>query len=183
MEEQTAPEEKEHLKGLIEAILFVQPEPISYRKLANMINKDVSNVKAIVKELQSEYIERKSGIRIQEIAGGIRLGTNEIYGEELKKIIHFRKKQKLSKAALETLAIIAYKQPITRAEIEFIRGISIDGVVKDLMEKNFIKIVGRKNAPGAPALYGTTKEFLQYFGLKSIKDLPTLQEIKELKFE
>ena len=148
-----------------------------------MIKENISNVKEVVKELQNEYIMRNSGIKIQEIAGGIRLGTNELYGEELKKIFQRRKKQKLSKAALETLAIIAYKQPITRTEIEFIRGVSIDGVMKDLMEKNFVKIVGRKNVPGAPALYGTTKEFLQYFGLKSIKDLPTLREIKALTFE
>lgn len=175
--------EKEYLKGLIEAVLFLSTEEISLNKLASMLNKDLQIVKELVEELKNDYINRKAGIRIQQLAGGIRLGTNEIYAEELKKIFATVKKQKMSKAALETLAIIAYKQPITRSEIEFIRGVSVDGVIKDLMEKNFIKIVGKKNTVGGPALYGTTKEFLQYFGLKSIKDLPTLKEIKELKFE
>jgi len=175
--------EREYYKGLIESILFLSNEPLTFNKIAELVNKEVSFIKELISELSKEYVSRKSGLRIQELAGGIRISTAEIYGEELKRIFKSTRKQKLSKAALETLAIIAYKQPITRAEIEAIRGVSVDGVIKELMKINFIKIVGRKESPGAPALFGTTKEFLQYFGLKSIKDLPTLEEIKELKFE
>jgi segregation and condensation protein B len=117
-------QEKEYLKGLIEAVLFLHCEPINYSKLSEMLQKDIQTVKEIIKNLQEEYENRKSGIKIQEIAGNIVFSTNEIYSEDLKRIFKFNNKKKLSKAALETLAIIAYKQPITKAEIEDIRGVS-----------------------------------------------------------
>ncbi|MBN1898481.1 MAG: SMC-Scp complex subunit ScpB [Spirochaetes bacterium] len=171
------------LKGLVEAILFVHSEPITYGKLSEMVQNDTSHIKQVIKELAIDYQNRNAGIKIMEMAGGVRLGTNEAYGEKLKSLFQAKKKQKFSKASLETLAIIAYKQPITRSEIETIRGVSIDNGLRDLMERDLIKITGRKDSPGAPALYGTTKKFLQYFGLKSIKELPTLKEIKELNFD
>ncbi len=175
--------DEKYLRGLIEAVLFLQSEPITYNKLSSILKKEASIIKKEIKILQEEYKNRYAGIQIQELAGGIRMSTNEIYGDDLKKIFATKKGQKLSQASLETLAIIAYKQPITRAEIESIRGVSVDGIVRDLMEKGFIKVVGKKDIAGAPSLYGTTKDFLQYFGLKSIRDLPTLKEIKELKFD
>ncbi len=170
-------------KELIEAILFVEVEPVSYKKLSDMLKISVKEIRKYINELAEEYETREAGIHIVEIGNGIKMTTNPKYAEFLKEFYKSRKKVKFSKAALETLAIIAYKQPITKAEIEDIRGVSSDFVVRDLLEKRLVRITGRKDVPGKPMQYGTTKEFLLIFGLKNINDLPTLKEIKELNFE
>lgn len=172
-----------YYKGLIEAILYIETEPVSHKKLSELLNLETKKIKELLGDLNKEYIERQSGLQINEIANEIRISTNVLYGEFLKNYYNTQHKSKFSKSSLETLAIIAYKQPITRSEIEDIRGVSSDNAVRDLLEKKLIKIVGRKKVPGNPILYGSTKEFLAFFGLKNINDLPTLKEIKELKFE
>jgi len=128
-------------------------------------------------ELKTDYNAR--GIQLVEIAEGYQLCTREEYAEWIKKFYKIDKGSKLSQASLETLSIIAYKQPITRVELEEIRGVDSGGVVRTLLEKNLIKNMGRKKVPGRPMMYGTTRKFLEYFGLKSLSDLPTLEEFKD----
>jgi segregation and condensation protein B len=138
-----------------------------------------SDIRALLQELQSEYEEANRGFRLVEIAGGFQLCTTPEVASWLKKLYASKHKEHLSRPALETLAIVAYKQPLVRAEIEFIRGVNVDGVIKVLLERNLIRIVGRRESPGRPILYGTTNEFLQYFGLNSLEDLPRLGEFTE----
>lgn len=170
-------------KGLIEAILFLEPEAVDYKKLADLLQVDVRKIKQLLIELNNEYQQHQSGLQLNEAANAVRLGTNQRYAEFLKAYYSSKHKSKFSRSSLETLAIVAYKQPITRGEIEDIRGVSSDNAIHDLLEKKLLKIVGRKKVPGNPIQYGTSKEFLAYFGLKKLNDLPTLKEIKELKFE
>src|SRR3989337_4118490 len=134
-------------------------------------------------ELQHEYDRRLSGLRIVEVAGGFQIASRPELAQWIKRLRKVKQSSRLSKPSLETLAIIAYKQPIVKAEIEDIRGVDSAGVIKGLLDKRFVKIIGRKDLPGRPILYATTQEFLQYFGLKDISDLPTLQEFNELAEE
>ncbi len=171
-------------KALLEAILFIEVEPISYKKLSDMLKIPVKEVKKYVVELADDYKKRESGLYISELGNGVKMTTNPVYADFLKQFYKKKRKMKFSKAALETLAIIAYRQPITKAEIESIRGVSSDAIVRDLLDKKLVKVVGKKeDVPGKPMLYGTTKEFLLMFGIKSIKDLPKIKEIKESSFE
>lgn len=172
-----------YFKGLIEALLFIETEILSLNKIAEVLNLELKNVRQLVDELKEEHSKSNSGLLIVELANGLRLATNPIYGDMLKAYYKARYRQKFSKASLETLAIIAYKQPITRPEIEDIRGVSSDNSIKDLIEKKMIKMLGRKKVPGNPIQYGTTKDFLTFLGLKDVHDLPTLKEIKELNFD
>jgi len=167
----------EKLKKIIEALLFVSEKPLTVRQIAEVCDENaITDIKAAVKSLQEDYNLGERGIHIQEVAGGYRFSTSPDCAEYLKKLYTKRRVFRLSAPALETLAIIAYKQPVTRAEIEFIRGVNVDGVVKTLEERQLIKNKGRKDVLGRPMLYGTTEEFLHYFGLKSLDDLPTLEE-------
>jgi len=134
-------------------------------------------IKRIMGELISDYRDRDGGIHIVEIANGYQMVTNPRYAPWIKKFMGAQPSNKLSMPALETLAIIAYRQPIIKAEIEQIRGVNSDGVIKTLLERRLIRIMGRKEAPGRPLLYGTTREFLQYFGLKDLTELPTLKDL------
>ena len=140
-----------------------------------------SEIKTAILNLQSEYEERKSGILVVEIAEGYQLLSNPNYASYLRSFYKTKHKEKLSKPALESMAIIAYKQPVTRSDIEVIRGVNSDGVVSHLLSKELIKVIGRKDVPGHPFVYGTTKQFLEYFGLKSLDDLPTLEEFPALQ--
>ncbi|MDA8156592.1 MAG: SMC-Scp complex subunit ScpB [Actinomycetota bacterium] len=162
---------------MLEALLFAAGEPITAADLKKITGLPESDIKDIVDELRSDYHERGGGILISEVAGGYQMHTNPDNCDWAKK---FRAEPpaKFSPAALETLAVIAYKQPITRAEVDTLRGVNSDGVVKTLLEKRLIKIVGRKEAPGKPLLYGTTQEFLTHFGLKDLTGLPTLKEFE-----
>lgn len=168
--------EDSHKKAILEALLFVAGEPITQGSIIKATEMQESEIKRLMGELISEYRERNSGILIFEVADGYQMVTNPDYGIWVKKFKNINYSSRLSQASLETLSIIAYKQPITKLEIDQLRGVNSDGAIKSLYEKRLIKIVGKKEAPGRPFLYGTTKEFLQYFGLKNLSDLPAITD-------
>ena len=172
----------EHVKGVIEALLFVNEKPVVFQQIKEILEGVSANeIKAAVAGLQRDYENRKSGIAIVEIAEGYQMLSNSAYASYIRSFYKTRHKEKLSKPALETLAIIAYKQPVTRNDIELIRGVNSDGVMVHLLSKELIKAVGRKDVAGRPYLYGTTKLFLEYFGLKSLTDMPRLESIAALQ--
>lgn len=164
-------------KALLEALLFLSGEPVMPLTLKSVSGLDEAEIKRLMEEIITDYRDRNGGILIAEIAAGYQMITNPDYAAWIRKFDSSIVSNKLSAAALETLAIIAYKQPMIKAEVEQIRGANSDGVVKTLLDRRLIKIVGKKEAPGKPMLYGTTKDFLQYFGLKDITELPTLKEL------
>ena len=164
-------------KSSLEAILFLSGDVITASALKDIIELPESEIKRLMEELIADYKERNKGLLIVEIANGYQMVTNPDYAELVKKYRSTHVSSRLSMPALETLAIIAYKQPIIRAEIEQIRGVNSDSAIRTLYEKRLIKIMGRKEAPGRPFLYGTTREFLQYFGLKDLTELPTLKDL------
>jgi segregation and condensation protein B len=173
--------ERDELKSAFEALLFASEKPliIEQMKEAFMDAPTEAEIRGILDELRKEYEAQNRGFRLLEIAGGYQIVTDPRFSEHLKRFYQSRLKKKLSQATLETLSVVAYKQPVTRADIEFIRGVSVDGAVRTLLEKGLVKIVGRKEVPGRPMLYGTTKEFLDHFGLNTIKELPALSEFSE----
>jgi len=168
-------------ESVIEAILFATDEPLSAERLVNIsqLNGGVRQVKKCIAALNQHYIETKRAFRIEEIAGGYQMMTLPEYNNWLKNLLKQRADNKLSPAALETLAIIAYKQPIIRADIEAIRGVACGEIIRTLMYKGLIKITGKAEILGRPLLYGTTKKFLQVFGLNDLKDLPKAEELKQ----
>ena len=173
--------ENSELKGIIEALLFVAGEPLSIDRIKAILeDADKKDIQAMLWELQHEYDMRLSGLRILEVAGGFQIASRPELAQWIKRLRKVKQSSRLSKPSLETLAIIAYKQPLVKAEIEDIRGVDSSGVLKGLLDKHMIKIVGRKDVAGRPILYATTREFLQYFGLRDISDLPTLKEFTEL---
>jgi segregation and condensation protein B len=165
-------------KPLVEAVLFLSGEPVMLADLKAVTGLSEAEITDILDELSEEYAERGGGVLIGKIAGGWQMHTNPECGELLRMFKGAARSQKLSLPALETLAIIAYRQPIIKAEVEDLRGVNSDGVIKTLVERRLIKIVGRKEAPGKPLLYGTTREFLEYFGLKDLSELPTLKDLE-----
>jgi len=169
--------EVKEVKSLIEALLFVSGEPLSAADLKTATEIPEADIRQILGDMITEYREKDMGLLILEIAGGYQMVTNPSYAQWIRKFRNTSTSNKLSAPALETLAIIAYNQPLIKAEIEQIRGVGADGVIKTLLDKRLIKIMGRKEVPGKPLLYGTTREFLQYFGLKDLTDLPTLKEL------
>ncbi|VAX36578.1 Segregation and condensation protein B [hydrothermal vent metagenome] len=171
----------DHIKGVIETLLFISEKPVTLDQIKGALETvSGAEVKAVIKVLQNDYQERKSGMTIIEIAGGYQMLSNPVYATYIREFYKTKHKERLSKPALESLAIIAYKQPVTRSDIELIRGVNSDGVVNHLLSKELLKTVGRKDVAGRPYLYGTTKQFLEYFGLKSLKDLPKLEEFPSL---
>lgn len=171
--------ENKEIKSIIESLLFIAAEPLTLDALKNILQVDKKETEKVVRELIDEYQLRNSGIFIVEVAGGFQMVTNPSSAPWVKKLLATTIPIRLSQQSLETLSIIAYKQPIIKAEIEAIRGVNSDGVVKTLLERRLIRILGRKEVPGRPLLYGTTKEFLQYFGLKDLSELPTLKEFQD----
>ena len=169
--------------ALVEAILFLETEPIDAGTVAKIgdLSKDV--VLEAVSRLQRRYEAEDTGVEIVDIAGGFLLSPKVALWPHLKRRYGKKNETVLSRAALETLSIIAYSQPITRSEIESIRGVSADGMIRLLLAKNMIKVVGKQETPGKPALYGTTQDFLKSFRLSSIADLPKLDEIEQERFE
>ncbi|GAB4388426.1 MAG: SMC-Scp complex subunit ScpB [Thermodesulfovibrionales bacterium] len=165
-------------KRLVEAVLFLSGEPVAPSELKAATGLQEDEIRDLLEELVSDYAERDGGVVISRIAGGYQMHTNPGCGEMLRMYKGAAKAQKLSLPALETLAIIAYRQPIIKAEIEDLRGVNTDGVLKTLVDRRLVKIVGRKEAPGKPLLYGTTREFLEYFGLKDLSELPTLKDLE-----
>src|SRR6059036_2679868 len=155
------------LKGILEAILFVSGEPLSVDRMLGVVEGVArEELMSALRALQADYAAEGRGLQLIEVAGGFEMA---------------KEGARLSRSAMETLAIVAYKQPAVRAEIEQIRGVDSAGVLKTLLERRLIRIVGRKDAPGRPIMYGTTRQFLQAFGLKDLADLPALRDIKELK--
>lgn len=168
-------------ESVTEAVLFASDEPLSVSRLSGIVGTSAKQINNYVKSLNDKYAAQNRAFRIEQIAGGFQMMTLNCYNHWLKKLLSSRGDSKLSPAALETLAIIAYKQPVIRADIESIRGVSVGEVVRSLMYKGLIKIVGRAEVLGRPMLYGTTKKFLEVFGLGSLKDLPEVEELKEPK--
>ncbi len=167
--------------AIIEALIFASDGPLPPRKIVEILPHLTERlVRRAVEELNAAYRQTERTFVIEEVAGGFRFFTLPEFEPFLKKLYANRSQQRLSQKALETLAIIAYRQPITRQEIEEIRGVSADGVIRTLLARNLITIAGRAEAPGSPFLYKTTKTFLEYFGLNSLNDLPKLKEIDEL---
>ncbi|MBA4392119.1 MAG: SMC-Scp complex subunit ScpB [Desulfobacca sp.] len=169
------------LKSLLEALIFVSPTPLSLKKILEVVGEGYpqKDIEAALSRLQTEYETPERGIYLQEVAEGLQFRTKPRYSEWIKKLKKIGP-SRLGRAALETLAIIAYKQPITRGDMEHLRGVEVDGIVRALLEKNLIRILGRKEVPGRPILYGTTQRFLELFELKDLSSLPSLEEIKAL---
>jgi len=168
-------------KQIIEALIFASDVPLPARKIKDIVSDSTEGeIKKIIKQINNKYDETKSALQIIEVAGGFQIVTRPEYADLVRKLYISRAKHRLTQRALETLAIIAYKQPITKTEVESIRGVNADTVVRTLIERKLITVIGREKAPGNPLLYGTTKYFLEYFGLKEINDLPKLREIDEL---
>lgn len=169
------------LKAILEAMLFVSPEPLSLtRFMAALGDVTKAEIERVLRSLGEELEQEGRGVRLVEIAGGFRLVTKPEYSPWIKRLDKAKSTAKLSRSALESLAIIAYKQPIVRSEIEEIRGVETSGVVRTLLERKLVRIVGRKEVPGRPIMYGTTKFFLEHFGLNDLSQLPPLREFKEL---
>jgi len=169
------------LKAILEAVLFVSPEPVPVARLVSIVgtvSKD--EVVQALRILTHDLDQDGRGIQLVQVAGGYRLVTKQEYGPWLKRMDKAKAAQKLSRSALESLAIIAYKQPLVRSEIEEIRGVETSGVLRTLCERKLVRIVGRKDVPGRPIMYGTTKFFLEHFGLQDLSQLPPLREFKEL---
>lgn len=164
-----------HLKGHIEALLFASGDPIPVSKIATVLEIDCENAVMLLEELKQDMASSDRGLTIAEIAGGYQLCTKSELAPVLELLVQIQE-ARISLAAMETLSIVAFKQPVTRLEIENIRGVKVDGVVSTLVERNLIKEVGRKEAIGRPILYGTTEEFLTCFGLKDLSELPNLSE-------
>jgi len=167
------------LKTIIEAILFASDEPVSDDRLADAAGEDVTvgAVRAAVGELQSDYAATGRGVTIEEIAGGWQLLTRPEFNKYLRKLVKARLEARFTQAALETLSIIAYKQPVTRAEVEDIRGVACSDMIRTLMEKGLVRVVGKSDQLGHALLYGTTRKFLTSFGLSSVKDLPDSKQL------
>jgi len=173
-----APDHEPTVESVVEAILFASDEPLTAARLANIAETTTKQVRQHVESLNAKYKANHNAFRIARIAGGYQMLTLGPYNHWLKKLLRVRSDSKLSAAALETLAIIAYKQPVIRADIEAIRGVAVGEVIRGLMYKGLVKIVGRAEVLGRPMLYGTTKKFLEVFGLNSLKDLPKVEELK-----
>ncbi|KMT21371.1 SMC-Scp complex subunit ScpB [Clostridium cylindrosporum] len=169
-------EEEMRNKGIIESLLFTFGEPLSYKNIGEILELDVRKVKKIISNMKREYEVPTRGLTIKEFNGKVQLSTKPEYGSYIKRLIKSDSRQNLSQAALETLALVAYKQPITKSEIDDIRGVRSDRAVTTLLERGLIKEAGRLEATGRPILYTTTDDFLKYFGFKSINELPELIE-------
>jgi len=168
------------LKAIIEALIFASPDPVTIKTLGKLLDTEPrEDIVAAIEALKHDY-ERAGGLQMVEVAGGYEIVTRPELHEWVRRLFHERTTQKLSVAALETLAVVAYKQPVTAPEIAEIRGVNTAGVVGTLAERKMIKIVGRKQVVGRPFLYGTTREFLERFGLNDISDLPKVEDMSEL---
>jgi segregation and condensation protein B len=172
--------EGDALKSVVESLLFVAEAPLTLQRLAEFIDGATkTEITAALEQIRADLETNQRGVRLVEVAGGYQLRTPKENAEWVKKFLGGRP-ARMARATLETLAIIAYRQPVTKAEIEAIRGVDVDGVINTLLERNLIRAVGRKDVPGRPFLYGTTPEFLQLFNLKDLSDLPTLKEMDEI---
>ncbi len=164
----------------VEALIFVADEPVTIKLLAEVLEADQKSIEAAIEGLTSEYEARRSGLQIREIAGGWQISTRTEFHEEVRRFLKTRPSAKLSLASLETLAVIAYKQPVTVPEILEIRGVQSASAIKTLLDKRLIVAKGRKEAVGRPMQYGTSKDFLIQFGLKDLTELPSIEDFEDL---
>jgi segregation and condensation protein B len=172
--------EREDIKSVIESLLFVAETPLTIQRLGEVLEGVAKeDIRSTLDELQAELEANRRGVRLVEVAGGYQLRTAKVNADWVKKFLGGRP-ARMGRATLETLAIIAYRQPITRADVEAIRGVDVDGVINTLLDRSLIRAVARKDVPGRPFLYGTTPEFLQLFNLKDLTQLPTLKEMAEM---
>jgi segregation and condensation protein B len=171
--------DKREIKNILECLLYITNEPISVKKIASFLNIENKKLWKIIEEIKEEYSEDNHGIMLIEVAKKIQMATKPQYGRWVKDFFKLPKKIKFTKATLETLSIIAFKQPISRVEIEDIRGVGVKTILINLLSHDLIKIVGRKEGIGRPLLYGTTDKFLKTFGLKDLSMLPKVEEMKE----
>ncbi len=171
---------QENLENIIESLLFVAEDPLTVDKLKNILETvDTKEIRSALSNLAEAYETRGGGFKLAEVAGGWQLRSRPEFNEWIKRMLQ-PPPQRLSKAALETLAIVAYNQPIIRADIEHIRGVDCGGVLRQLLERKLVRVLGRKEIPGRPLIYATTKLFLELFELKDLKDLPSPKEIEEM---
>ena len=168
------------IRKIIEALLFASPEPLTQAKVNGIFNPDTPNLKEVVFKLNEQYVHDDHAFEINQVAGGYQLVSRQEYEHFIRKMLSKSGRLSLSSAGLDSLAIIAYKQPIGRYEVEAIRGVDSSGVLKTLLNRNLIKIKGRDSGPGRPLLYQTTDKFLEHFGLNRLSDMPKLKEITEL---
>ena len=174
-------EDEDNFHSIVEALLFASDVPLSTQRISSLLEKVAPHqVEQIIDELSEKYQQENCSFSIRKVAGGYQMYTLPDFKSWIEKLLKVHQTQKLSPEALEALAIIAYKQPVVKSEIEHIRGVDSDWVIRGRLEKNLITIVGRKKSLGRPLLYGTTPEFLSYFGLNSISDLPKIEELEEL---
>ncbi len=169
------------IEAIIEAMLFASGDPVSLETLAEVIGVDKKTLGLLISRMMDNYIEQNRGIQIREIDGGYQLCSKTEYFDYVKRLFEPRQKQGISQAALESLAIIAYNQPITKAGVERIRGVNSDSSINSLIERNLIKESGRMDAPGRPILYETTEEFLRAFGYRSLSDLPQVDNFLNIE--
>jgi segregation and condensation protein B len=181
MTESLPPSNEIALSAALEALLFVAPGPVTPAQLAQVLDKTATEVEAGLHELERQFVER-GGLALQWYGGRVLLTTSSLTAPLVEKFLGLEATSRLSRAALESLAIVAYQQPITRPQIDAIRGVNSDGVIKSLLSKGLIQEMGRAESPGRPIMYGTTTDFLQYFGLSSLSELPSL-EMEALKTE
>ncbi|MDL1967796.1 MAG: SMC-Scp complex subunit ScpB [Deltaproteobacteria bacterium] len=168
------------IKNIIESLLFVAENPLTIDSIKKVLDSTDSNaIRNVLNELSSEYESRKGGFFLREVAGGYQIRTRPEYSQWIRRLLR-PNSLRLSNAALETLAIVAYKQPVIRSDIEHLRGVDCGGILRMLLERKLIRVVGRKEIPGRPMIYTTTRKFLELFELKDLKDLPSPKEIEEL---
>lgn len=169
----------DNLRRLVEALIFASDNPLSVERLSGLVEQSKAQIKTVIEQLQLQYDASERGFFLAEVAGGYQFRTVVEFAPWLRKLSKERT-PRFSHAALETLAIIAYRQPATRAEIEYLRGVDSGGVMKTLLDKNLLRILGKKDVPGRPLMYGTSPQFLELFGLRGLNDLPTLKEFTAL---
>lgn len=169
---------RQHAKRIIESLLFASTEPLTFNKIREIVDTfhplKPSQLRNLIVELQQDYLSQQRSFRLEEIAQGYMLRTCEEYSPFIDALFHNKRTEKLSQASVEVLAIIAYKNPITRPQIEAIRGVDSSGIIQNLLERELIEPVGKLDAPGRPTLFGITKNFLRHYGLRDVEDLPSI---------
>ncbi|MBI4733872.1 MAG: SMC-Scp complex subunit ScpB [Rubrobacteridae bacterium] len=165
---------KVRIRSIVEALLFISDRPLTIEKLSEVMDVGDEEIKQVVDELSMEYRRSDRGFQIREVAGGYRMYSHPAYAPYIEKLILSYDHRRLSQAALETLSIIAYKQPVTKTDIAAVRGVNSEGVVNTLVSRGLIREVGKQDAPGLPVLYGTTDKFLESFGMRNTSELPSL---------
>ncbi len=171
--------EDEELQKQLETLLFITDHPLPLEEIRKLTGrKNIERLSGLLENIRKDLEQRRSALQLMEVAGGFQLATRPAYGPLVRKLFADKMVMRLSTAAHETLAIIAYKQPLTRAEIEEIRGVEVIAALETLLEKRLIKVVGRKESVGRPLLYGTTEDFMRHFGLKSLEDLPPIEDFR-----